>query len=84
MEAPLPVVLRPGAGQEAQAAVRLDALLLDEVARVLAQLGRSAIDGDWVRSLSYPTHVVDNAKLKALGWAPAFTTRDALRAVRGG
>jgi UDP-glucose 4-epimerase len=47
------------------------------------RLGLSHLDGGWARSLAYPTHVVDNAKLRALGWAPAHTTRDALFAMAG-
>ncbi|MDB5099512.1 MAG: NAD-dependent epimerase/dehydratase [Cyanobacteria bacterium RYN_339] len=47
------------------------------------RLGLSHLDGGWARSLGYPTHVVDNAKLRARGWAPRFTTRDALFAMAG-
>jgi UDP-glucose 4-epimerase len=47
------------------------------------RFGHSAIDGEWARSLAYPTHVVDNAKLKALGWVPTCTTRDALLGAAG-
>jgi nucleoside-diphosphate-sugar epimerase len=47
------------------------------------RLGLSHLDGGWARSLGYPTHVVDNAKLRARGWTPRFTTRDALFAMAG-
>lgn len=42
------------------------------------RLGVNSLDAEWLRMQDYPTLVADNAKLRALGWAPARTTADAL------
>jgi nucleoside-diphosphate-sugar epimerase len=44
------------------------------------RLGQNALDAAWASFQDYPTLVADNAKLRALGWAPRFSTLDALRA----
>ncbi len=55
------------------------AALLD----VAWKAGLSAFDGDWGRTLSWPAQVAGNAKLRGLGWAPRFTTRETVLATRG-
>lgn len=47
------------------------------------QAGLSAFDGDWGRTLSYPAQVASNARLRGLGWAPRFTTRETVLATAG-
>ena len=45
--------------------------------------GQGLMDGAWVRTLGYPAQVASNAKLRALGWAPRFTTRETALATAG-
>ena len=47
------------------------------------RLGLGELGADWVRTLDWPSHVMDNAKLRGLGWAPRHGTRDAIRATAG-
>lgn len=42
--------------------------------------GQGLMDGEWARTLAWPAQVADNAKLRALGWVPAWTTRETIRA----
>lgn len=63
--------------------VKLPMWLCSAFMDITWRLGLSHLDGGWARSLGYPTHVVDNAKLRALGWAPGHSTRDALFAMAG-
>lgn len=46
--------------------------------------GRGLMDGEWARTLAWPAQVVSNAKLRGLGWAPAYTTRETILATARG
>jgi nucleoside-diphosphate-sugar epimerase len=71
-----------------QTPVTVPRWLYHKAADLTWRLGVNNLDAAWAGILDYPSVVVDNAKLRALGWQPTRTTVDALRdvmaAVRGG
>jgi nucleoside-diphosphate-sugar epimerase len=45
--------------------------------------GQGLMDGAWARTLAYPAQVASNAKLRGLGWAPRYSTRETIWATAG-
>jgi GDP-4-dehydro-6-deoxy-D-mannose reductase len=55
--------------------------VLDELAHLAGIEVHSQVDPERFRSSDIPYLVGDGSKIRALGWAPRYTTTDALQAV---
>lgn len=64
-----------------QGVMKLPTLVLRGMADLAWRSGQSTFDGSWLAFFEHPPIIVANAKLKALGWTPRYTTASALREV---
>lgn len=61
-----------------QGYLRLPRWVLRGLADVAWRAGRSVFDSSWLAFLEHPPIIIANDKLRALGWAPTYTTGQAL------
>lgn len=63
--------------------VRMPAWALRGLSDVAWRTGQSLFDASWLAFFEHPPIIVSSGKLKATGWAPRFTSREALMLVAG-
>lgn len=63
--------------------VRMPGWALRGMSDLAWRTGQSAFDASWLNFFEHPPIIVTNAKLRATGWAPRFTSKEALMLLAG-
>jgi nucleoside-diphosphate-sugar epimerase len=75
------LTMEDAARMNGQRYMPLPGWMLRPLAEMAWRTGSTVFDPSWLAFLENPPIIVSNAKLRALGWSPRYTTADTLREV---